>query len=174
MTPPTAYLQGGLGQGRYSGPPSPQRLSTGSAEALENRPSRPRQTAISALTKPTPSARLIICASRSASRPPIRPSCSTCRQTPMKATYPRSHDLLFIRQRPRGPARRGRRTMTAHCGAPLVEQGKILEGRIPVLIRTCCFWTALHGAIVLQLAGNGSPTSAIFDTSSRAKAFFVR
>jgi AcrR family transcriptional regulator len=56
-------------------------------------------------------------------------------------------------------ADRARRTMTAYV-RPLVEQG-ILEGE-PVLIGHV-FWTVLHGAIVLQLAGKLTP-ECDFDT----------
>jgi AcrR family transcriptional regulator len=56
-------------------------------------------------------------------------------------------------------ADRARRTMTAHV-RPMVEQG-ILEGD-PVLIGHV-FWTVLHGAIVLQLAGKLTP-ECDFDT----------
>src|SRR3569833_3398579 len=55
-----------------------------------------------------------------------------------------------------------RRTMTAHV-RPLVEQG-ILEGD-PMLIGHV-FWTALHGAIVLELAGKLTE-ECDFDTIAR-------
>lgn len=71
---------------------------------------------------------------------------------PGEDTYP---DLMRA-------ADRARRTMTAHVG-PMVEQG-ILEGD-PVLIGHV-FWTALHGAIVLQLAGKLT-AECDFETISR-------
>ncbi len=90
-------------------------------------------------------------------------------------TEPASYRLMFDMAQP-GEANypdlvraadRARSTMTAHV-RPMVEQG-ILEGD-PVLIGHV-FWTVLHGAIVLQLAGKLTPEcdfSTIVDCATHA------